>query len=319
LTLAASGVLLPFITGGPVGTTALVEIASPVGPNDIPPVHLIFYNSTCTRAQSTQVELTTNDIAHIDPANSVGFNVNGLVAVAAVGVDPIFGLPDPFRLGPLSNPIHTRVYEFNPADGRSRVLEPITVDTAEFGAFDGYYEKLWSPLRSGMTFFAPQETDDVKTQITLICPRASIQGDTLAAFGDSANQPGFGLSSDGFPLIFPRFFSATGAGLQIFGQVYDTEESPIADVNFRCDCLTPDFSVVGVAIPGTYSGLSAADGTYTEMVVTQSDPPAQPNTSAGSFTGYKASFTVGSPLNNFFSRMSNANRISLQGLINNER
>lgn len=325
LTLAASGVLIPFLTSGPLGTVALIELASPVGYNDSPALHLIFYNNTCVRAESVELELTINDIAFVNPAFSVVSATNGLVAIGGIARDPITGNLDHLRIGPLENPIHSRVYEFNPSDGRSRVFEPIIVDTAEFGVDFGFTEKTWSPLRTAATFFAPFETATVKTQLTLICPRTSIQGAVNAAFGDSTTQLGPGFSSTGFPLIFPPFWTVTGGVLQpMQGVIYNTEEEFIADISFTCDCLNPDVPLTVLSPAGAYSFVSstlpdASHGTYTEFEVVATLAPATPNASPGSFTGYKASFTVGSALNNFFGRLSNGNRTSIAGTILNER
>jgi hypothetical protein len=309
LTLAASGVVLPYITGGPIGTVALIEIASPVGFNKSPNIHLIFFNNVCTRTgDSADLQLTVNDIAFFDVSASVPTLGNGLVAIG--------GSFDQITLVPLLNPIHSRVYEFNPTDGRSRVLEPIIIDTFELGnGSAGFPGHLWSPLRTAATFYAPQETATVKTQLTMICPKRSIQGDFAAPFGQvtystsgvpltghpTAPYTTTGFPANGFPAIDPALFASGSAGSRIQGVVYDTDEVFIADVNFACDCISPDFSVTSISQVGAYSGPAAFKGTYTEISVA----PVAGN--EGSFTGYKASFTVGSSLNNFFSRLSNGN------------
>jgi len=306
LTLAASGVILPFVTGGPVGTTALIEVASPVGPNKLDPkatappgganIHLIFFNNTCTRTGvSVDVPETANDIAFFDVGTSVPLvGQNGLVAVA--------GSANLLTLVPLESPIHSRVYLFNPTDGRSRVLEPIILDTFEFGfPFTGNGYHFWSPLRTAATFFAPHETTTVKTQLTLICPRSALQGDFGAAFGEGGAAFSVNSGGIGFPVIDPPLFDSKGGpnNPKLEGVVFDTNEAPIGDIHFDCDCITPDVSVAFIA-PGVYDvNPLSANGTYTELSVSPSA------SGAGSFTGYKATFTVGSPLNNFFGRLSN--------------
>jgi hypothetical protein len=295
LTLAASGVLIPYITGG--GTVALIEVASPVGNN--PNAHMLFYNANCARVgDSVGIPLTTNDIAFQDVSKAVPPGTDGLVAIA--GVDPTG-----FTLVPLESPIHSRVYLFTLISGRSRVLEPIVIDTAEFGlGSTGNSQNLWSPLRTGATFYAPLETAIVKTQLTLVCPRSSIQGDSDAAFGS-----GGPFTSTGFPQISPSFKSSPSTG-DMRARIYDTNENFKRDVRFSCDCLTADLSVSSLS---SFYGDApeAANGTYTEIEVTSAE--------VGSFTGYRNVFTVGSPLNNFSGRLSNGSRASIQGTLSDSR
>jgi hypothetical protein len=278
LTLAASGVLLPYITSG--GTVALAEIASPVGQN--PDLHLLFFNNTCVRVVSTEVPETTNDIAFVLVANVVPANTNGLLAIGEVDATD-------FGLGPLVSPIHTRMYEFNAGTGRSRVFEPIILDVAEFPG----NPHTWSPLRTGATFFAPLVTSTVQTELTLVCPRTTIQG--LA--GNEA------FPGTVFPTIVPPF---SAGPTPLHARVYDTDEDFLRDVITTCDCLTPDVPVNSIDL--IYSNVvEAPDGTYTELETA--------NPLVGSFTGYKASFTVGFGINNFFSRLSDANWKSLDGTV----
>lgn len=324
LTLAASGVLIPFITGGTgegSGSVALIEVASPVGPNSN--AHMLFYNDTCARVgDSVGIPLTENDIAFQDITKVLPLGTSGLVAIA--GVDPTG-----FTLVPLSNPIHSRVYLFSPTNGRSRVLEPIIIDPAEFGfASDGFTSGLWSPLRTAATFYAPLETTTIKTQLTLVCPLTTIQGDiTTAAVPDDPNTPGiegkpavsaaaFGggiatdeFSSTGFPMIVPPFRKTVGSS-DMRARIYDTNEIFLRDVRFTCNCLTADLSVSSLS--SVYADTSVASlGTYTELETT--------STTVGSFTGYRAVFAVGSPLNNFSGRLSNGNRLSIQGGLTSAR
>jgi hypothetical protein len=306
LTLAASGVLLPYITSGPIGTVALLEIVSPVGDNSAlsgNPLHLVFYDASCVRAESLEVEVTDNGTAFVDFATHVPALSNGLVAIGGnVGSFPGGGV------GLMNAPLHTRMFEFNPIDGRSRILEPIIVDTAEFGVGTGFNQHIFSPLRTAATFFIPRETATVNSQVTLICPRTTIQGAALAAFGADTGSL-VGLSSSGFPLIVPPFHNATG-GLFMGGNIYDEDENFIHNITFRCDCLTPDKAMIFFSPSGAYAGALAANGTYTEIQVVQA---LAPELNPGSFTGYKATFTVGSPLNNFFGRLSNGNFNSILG------
>jgi hypothetical protein len=59
------------------------------------------------------------------------------------------------------------MYLFSTVDGRSRVLEPIILNTAEFPSIAHW----WSPLRTGADFFAPLQTAAVQTDLFLICPK----------------------------------------------------------------------------------------------------------------------------------------------------
>jgi len=317
LTLAASGVLIPYQTSS--GLAALIEVASPVASN--PDLHMLFYNNTCARTgASAFVPLTTNDIAFVDPV------AGGFVTVGTSGLVAIAGSFNGTTLLPLAPgaALHSRVYQFNSADGRSRVYEPIIIDTAEYG-FPGTPQHIWSPLRTAATFYAPAQTTTILTQLTLICPRVSIQGAAGAPFG-----VGFGPLSttdlgapQGFPVIVPGFKNAPSVAPAVpdmGGILYDTAEVPITDIGFTCDCLTADVPVLNLS--PLYAGAAAqANGTYTEIQVTPglSPGPTSVGTASsaaqlaqrGSFTGYRAVFSAGNPLNNFWGRLSNGNQGSI--------
>jgi hypothetical protein len=314
LTLAASGVLIPYITGTTGGTVALIELSSPIGPNSN--AHMLFYDANCARVgNSVGLPLTENDIAFQDVTKVLPLGTSGLVAIAGVETSG-------FTLKPLTNPIHSRVYLFDASNSRSRVFEPIVIDTGEFGV-PSNNSHLWSPLRTAATFYAPLETATIQTQLTLVCPRSTIQGDlTVAAIPDDPNTPGdeskpgksqaaFGggiatdnFSNTGFPMISPPFRKAVAA-TDMRARIYDTGEVFKRDVNFTCDCLTADLSVT--ILSSFYADAPEASlGTYTEVETTPKTPEV------GSFTGYRAVFAVGSPLNNFSGRLSNGNRLSIQ-------
>ena len=299
LTLAASGVLIPYFTGGAGGTVALIEVASPVGPN--PNLHMLFYDVNCARVgDSVGIPETENDIAFQNPtdASSVtgGTVTSGLVAIAGVDASG-------FILIPLTNPIHSRVYEFTPLDGRSRVFEPITVDTAEFSGGS----HTWNPLRTAATFYAPLEAGTVHTELTLICPSTTIQGASGAAFGNSASP----FSDTGFPHIDPVFKGSVLAD-DMRARIYDVNEVLKRDVRFTCTCLTANLKVTDIS--NFYANAAeAAAGTYTELEVTRAP------SSGGTFTGYRAVFSAGSNLNNFWGRLSNGNKFSIQGTLTGAR
>jgi hypothetical protein len=284
-------VLIPYITGGAGGTVALIEVASPVTAN--PNLHMLFYNASCQRVgDSVGIPETENDIAFQDVGKILSAGTSGLVAIA--GVDATG-----FTLIPLLSPIHSRVYEFNPVDGRSRVFEPIVLDTAEFGIpFTSSGLTIWSPLRTAATFYAPLEQSGfVETQLTLVCPRTTIQGAGSAAFGSGAGP----FSDTGFPVIAPSF-KVSPSSTDMRARIYDTNEIFKRDVRFGCDCLTADLSVLGIS--SFYADApEAALGTYTEVETASS--------TEGTFTGYRAVFSVGSPLNNFFGRLSQGSGLSL--------
>jgi hypothetical protein len=345
-------VVAPFLQGGANGLKALIEIASPVGFNCAtdtpgadsrcpgtrnsgdPDIHIIFYDNACGRQVSTPLPETENEIAFIDPQNFTGAGVSGLALIA--GQPNIGNL-----LQKLQSPIHTRVYEFNSADGRSRILEPIIIDTAEFGVSKNHTSKLWSPLRTGATFYAPFEGLDpvsgliLHTQLTFICPRDSIQGGASAPFGaqPTTDTP---WTNTGFPQIDPPFWTfSTSSGitsLGLTGIVYDVDENFLADITFGCDCLSPDVPVNTLTKSGTTystganvqpgSPLGATHGTYSEIFVTTSaawaaDPVAN-RLKPGSFVVYRDIFAQGSALNKFWGRLSTGSVGWLQGIIQND-
>lgn len=312
LTLATSGVVVPFLASG--GIVTLLEVASPVADN--PNLHMEFFNSACVGVPpSVGLPLTTNDIAFLNiPAQVPTLaGVNGLITISGVA-------PDGFTPRLLDNPIHARAYVFDAADGTSRVLEPIILDTAEFGqttlrdfldANDNALTNLhtWSPLRTAATFFAPQQTTVVQTRLFLVCPRANIQGDDNAYFSPSHDAfPIFTVSENGdvnrgFP-VNPH---------QLRARVYDTNEAFLRNLTpIPCSCFTRIDLGDATFVPGADIYAQQVGGTYTELEEIPGNPGGARTSSA--FTGYRAIFTVGSPLNNFFGRLSNGSRPSIQGI-----
>ncbi len=304
LTLAASGVLIPYFSdAGGDGTVALIEVASPVAAN--PDLHMLFYDTNCARVGgSVGIGETVNQISFFNPedASSSTTVTSGLVAMA--GSDPAAG-----TLLPLTAPIHSRVYEFTPTDGRSRVFEPIILDVAEFPG-DPH---TWSPLRTAATFFAPLETIGVgvHTELWLICPRTTIQGTAGAAFGTGGGP----FSTTGFPVIAPPFQNPVSNHL--FVRIYNHDEKLLRDNRVNCDCLTPKLSVQDID-PVYASPTEAPHGTYTEMEINFLPLEVGSNTN-GTFTGYRGVFADGNNLNNFWGRLSNGNRLSIQGALTNAR
>jgi hypothetical protein len=290
LTLAASGVVIPYVAVG--GAVSLLEVASPVADN--PDLHMNFFTAQCAIVfPSVGLPLTTNDIGfqQIAPSASQpfpGVPTSGLIAISGVAADGFTPLP-------LHSPIHSRVYVFDATDGTSRVLEPTTLDTAEWpGA-----PHIWNPYRTAATFFSPLVTATVQTRLLLVCPRSTIQG---------AGGNGGYFGGQGFPVIVPAFPSGVHP---LRGRVYEaTTEVFLRNIFSNCDCLTQKNLAVAADLDAIYANaavLGPNGGTYTEL---EEDPTVTGNSS---FTGYRSVFTVNSPLNNFFGRLSNGNRGSIQG------
>jgi hypothetical protein len=303
LTLAASGVVIPFFTSGVVGTVATLQVASPTSNN--PDAHMFFFDANCGRVgPSVGIPLTTNDIAFQQIGSAQGGPVttgtDGLITLARADFSG-------FTLLPFldNNPVHARLYQFSAVDGRSRVVEPIIVNTAEFPSVAHW----WSPLRTGATFYAPLQTTGVQTDLILICPNTNIQGAGGAAFGQDPGGAGnVSFTDTGFPQINPRFPGGTGFNSTIRVRIYDTNEVFKRDFTIPCRCVA-----AYVAIANTISGFyahpdEAPNGTYTELT----SAPAVGNTRV-SFTGYTSTFTVGSAINAFFARIQNGSQPSIDG------
>lgn len=323
LTLAASGILIPFVSDG--NSASLLQLASPVSDN--PNAHLFFFRADCSRIPiSVGIPLTTNDIAFqviqsvpADPSDPVPPSVDGLVAIAQSD-------PNGFHLVPLDfgHPLHARVYLFSALDGRSRVIEPIILDTAEFGwATTGRSTNWWSPLRTGGDFFAPLQTAVVKTDLLLVCPTNVIQGgageSTGQAFGNGRNEDFFTLDDPGINTIFPgiewEFPSLSEQTANIRVRIYDTNEVFKRDLTIDCHCVSK-FNAIATSIHPIYGSLAelGLGGSYTEMV---SAPPAGRHRTT--FTGYTSTFTVGSPINAFFARFQNGSNLSIDGSLTDRR
>jgi hypothetical protein len=258
LALAAAGVLLPFVNTN--GDLSVVEASAPVGSAAL---GMEFYDATCVHFTGTGLSLTRNDLA-LFPTGGTAPNKKGLIAGTISG----------------SNPIHTRVYWFNVAAGRSRILEPVTVRQ-----FNG--TATWNPLRTGAAFFAPLESAFLHTTLYLICPKTAIQG-----------APGSAFPAPPFPAITPPFLDDYPIG-SMRGRIYDVDEHLLADVVFECDCLLEKRLV---DLHSVYSDPTQAPaGTYTEIESTPIDGVGF------AFTGYKALTATGLPFD-LFGRLSNHSR-----------
>src|SRR5919109_5268829 len=110
LTLATSGALLPFFGSG--NNISVLETAAPV--NNIPNMHVIFYNALCTRGEDRPLPLTTNDVdVRLIAANSPVApvqNGDGLVAIGNLILPSVTLAPLDFNR---NEALHSRVYWFD--------------------------------------------------------------------------------------------------------------------------------------------------------------------------------------------------------------
>ena len=334
LSLAASGVLLPFFSDPAAGFVSVFELTSPVVPTTIGttlptdftnPMHAVFFTATCARNGSAADLFTAKQAkALISSAPSFFLDFNGLAAIAAA--------PNGNDLLRRIFPFHSRVHWIDVKTGRLRELEPITVATflnldAGFlplvvNAGEGASITLgtpfeWNPLRSGATFVTPQESASLRASVYLICPRGSIQ-----------NPQGGGVFSiPSFPRLVNRDGSfgfldshvVTGNSVaRLRARIYDDNEALVRDAEIPCDCLTTRAvldidSVYG--LPPTNLGAHSVPVWYTELastaqsnnVIVLGSPPQH-----NSFTGYWGLEVAGHE-GTLFHRMSNA---SLDNLTN---
>ena len=287
LSLAASGVLLPFFSDPAAGFVSVLEIVSPIVPttsgfsppfNFTNPMHLVFFQQTCARNDSTTLEETAKQAVAMILGNTVKplfKDHNGLVAIGRTiqGND----------LVPLNWPIHSRTHHIDVKTGKLREWEPIILDT--FSTLSAGFTPLvenpgaggstglctsygsppatlvnngfcWSPLRSAATFVTPQEGSVLKATIYLICPTADIQqGSSSTATTVTPVIPpnvvhngGVFNPSNGFPRIqnrdgstgFPFRSVEVGAAnpTAVRGRVYDDNEALVVNITVNCTCLT---------------------------------------------------------------------------------
>jgi hypothetical protein len=257
LSLAASGVLLPFFSDAAAGFVSVLEIVSPVVPtfigqsdpnNSTNPLHAVFFQANCARDGSiSDVETAKQAKAFISTASPLTLTFNGLAAIASTvqGND----------LLPLFWPLHTRTHWIDAKTGRLREVEPIILDTfltinPAFGplvvsngagnsiglcgpgstltnsGFTGINNGFcWSPLRSAATFVTPQESASLKASIYLICPTADIQqgSQNLAVAGGTPPLllHNGGVFNPGPPANFPRIQNRDGSTGFPFRSVID--------------------------------------------------------------------------------------------------
>src|SRR5712692_7885941 len=339
LSLAASGVLLPFFSDPAAGFVSVLEVVSPVVPTTTGfsppfsftnPIHAVFFNEACVRSKSiADVETAKQAKAYITTASPFTLNFNGLAAISRTlqGNDLI----------PLNFPLHTRTHWIDAKTGRLRELEPIILDTfltlapgflplvenpgagasiglcgPGAGVFAGSINNgfCWSPLRSAATFVTPQESASLVASIYMICPTSDIQ---------SATGGGVFPIAAGFPRIqnrdgsfgFPGRSVITGNNVTTLrGRIYNDDESGPKDILVPCTCL----STTKVAtIDSIYStapvnlGAHTVPVWYTELEAQSVNPNPVVAGSAQffSFTGYW-NLEVAGREGTLFHRMSNA-------------
>jgi len=339
LSLAASGVLLPFFSDPAAGFVSVLEVVSPIVPttsgftppfNFTNPIHAIFFRENCTRDGSAgDVETAKQAKAYISSAAPFLLTFNGLAAIASTvqGND----------LLPLNFPLHTRAHWIDTKTGRLRELEPIILDTfltlapgflplvenpgagasiglcgPGAGVFAGSINNgfCWSPLRSAATFVTVQESASLKATVYLICPTSDIQSPTGTGVFPIAN---------GFPRIqnrdgsfgFPSRSVITGNNVTTLrGRIYDDNEFLARDTTTPCTCLTsrPVLDIDGIyASAPTNLGAFTVPVWYTELETTTVNPNPVVAGSAQqfSFTGYWGLEVAGHE-GTLFHRMSNA-------------
>jgi hypothetical protein len=352
LSLAASGVLLPFFSDSAAGFVSIFEISSPVVPtvigNTFPfdftnPIHAIFFTATCARNGSIGDEQTSKQAkTYISSASPLLLNFNGLAAIAkSINSNDLV---------PLSFPIHTRTHWIDVKTGRLRELEPIILDTfltlnaaflplvVDFGAgasigrcnfltdalgnppfTNGF---CWSPLRSAATFVTPQESAAIHASVILICPRGTIQSITGGGvFPIAAGFPRLVNRDGSFGFLSSDVVSGNSAA-RLRGRIYDDNETLVRDVEVPCDCLTntPVLTIDTVySLPPTNLGAHTVPVWYTELestARTNNNVTGVPAPQHNSFTGYWNLEVTGHE-GTLFHRLSNASLDNLTNGFNN--
>lgn len=262
LALATSGAVVPFKTQD----LAVLELLSPAGFNTSPALHFVFFNEACTRQDSVNLPVTSNDAEIVSlNALTLGASTGGLVGIGATP-------DDGFTVVALREPIWSRSYWFNVVGDFVRVFDQISVlyDLA-LGTgpccpyVAGAGSPTWNPLDSAVGFYAPLEGTTFQTTLFLICPTSDVTGLGVAFPGNGA-PPSFAWPS-------------VNVADSLRGVVYDDDENPLRDISVECECLT-EKSVLDLS--AVYGDAAAApNGTYTELIPIQSQTNYR-------FTGYLA-------------------------------
>jgi hypothetical protein len=339
LSLAASGVLLPFFSDPAAGFVSVLEVVSPIVPtttgfsppfNFTNPIHAVFFNETCVRSKSIADQETAKQAkAYITTATPFTLNFNGLAAIGNTlqGND----------LVPLNFPLHTRTHWIDAKTGRLRELEPVILDTfltlnpnflplvVNFGegasvglcgpgagVFAGSINNgfCWSPLRSAATFVTPQESASLAASIYMICPTADIQSPTgTGVFPIALGFPRIQNRDGSFG--FPSRQVITGSNVTTLrGRIYNDDESGPKDILVPCTCLS---TTKVASIDSIYSTAPVNLGAHTvpvwytelESQSVNSNPVVAGSAQFFSFTGYWGLEVTGRE-GTLFHRMSNA-------------
>jgi len=330
LSLAASGVLLPYFSDPAAGFVSVLEVVSPVVPSSFTnPIHMVFFQENCGRNKSVaDVETAKQAKAYVTSVLPFAININGLVAIGNTlqGND----------LVPINFPLHTRTHYISVKDGRLRELEPIILDTflslnplflplvenpgfggsvglcgPGAGVFTGSINNgfCWSPLRSAATFVTPQETASLKASLYLICPTSDIQANAgTGVFPIAAGFPRIQNRDGSFG--FPARNVITNANVTTLrGRIYNDDESGPKDILVGCQCLT---TTAVASIDSIYStapvnlGAHTVPVWYTELEAQSvTSNPVIANPQFFSFTGYWSLNVTGREAT-LFHRLSNA-------------
>ena len=339
LSLAASGVLLPFFSDPAAGFVSVLEVVSPVVPttqgfsppfNFTNPLHAVFFKENCARDKSiADLETAKQAKAFISTASPLTLTFNGLVAIGNTlqGND----------LVPLNFPLHTRTHWIDAKTGRLRELEPIILDTfltlapgflplvdnpgaggsiglcaPGAGVFAGSINNgfCWSPLRSAATFVTPQESASLKASIYMICPTSDIQSPTgTGVFPIAAGFPRIQNRDGTFGFVTRNVITGNNA-TTLRGRIYNDDESGPKDILVPCTCLS---TTTVASIDSIYStapvnlGAHTVPVWYTELESQSANPNPVVTGSAQqfSFTGYWGLAVAGRE-GTLFHRMSNA-------------
>jgi hypothetical protein len=328
LTLAASGVLLPFFSDPAAGFVSVFEITSPVVPtvigNTFPfdftnPIHVIFFTATCARNGSVADVLTSKQAkTYISSSSPLLLNFNGLAAIGSSTNNN--------DLIPLNFPIHSRTHWIDVKTGRLRELEPIILDVFQtlnaaflplvvnfgagasiglcvsgpnagnFPAVLGFNNGFcWSPLRSAATFVTPQESASLVASLILICPRGTIQSVTGGGvFPVSAGFPRLVNRDGSFGFLSSNVITGNSSA-RLRGRIFDDNEVLVRDIEVPCDCLvkTPVLNIdIVYGLPPTNLGAHTVPVWYTELESTaQTNNPVNPSTALGGVNPQHNSFT----------------------------
>jgi hypothetical protein len=275
--LIASAAIQPFWSLGADNT--LIEVTSPLDDNVL---HILYFDSTCTKIKSTFKYVSYKGAIMWSPDND-GIDVTGLAVISSnknnISASPIRD----------HEAIHVIGHWINLALDFVRVVDPIAVNLPETGRKFSGDRQHFSPLRSAASFGAPIEAPSTppgspfSTTIYVICPGPNILGPT----GVLSPKAGFGVA----PRIAYLPAKVGGEGF-IFAILYDGDEQPRADYSLECNCSTM-FELDQLA-SGAYTKAAVTGPelvTYTELftyfVPLYADPPAEaynPRT----FTGYRA-------------------------------